>query len=84
MKSNTKSSITLPAEELKLVLELMRRTGAKTKVEVIRLGLRQLKETTDRQRLRQGYQAAAKSTRAVTEAELEDLDSLTAEGLEKS
>lgn len=34
MKSNTKPSITLPKNELKLVESLMKRTGAKTKVDM--------------------------------------------------
>lgn len=83
MKPNTKSSITLPPAEVRLVEELMRRTGAKSKVEVIRLGLRQLKETTDRRMLKEAYQAAARATRAVTALELADLDSLSGEGVDE-
>ena len=45
MKSNTKSSITLPAKELALVDQLRKQLKLKTKVEVIRRGLLLLKNT---------------------------------------
>jgi Arc/MetJ-type ribon-helix-helix transcriptional regulator len=54
MKTNTKSSITLPPEELRLVVSLQARLKAKSKVEVVRRGLRLLQETTDRERMREG------------------------------
>ena len=82
MKSNTKSSITLPAAEVLLVNGLMKRLGARSKVEVVRRGLRLLKETTDRVALRNAYAQAAKAVRKSTVAELAELDSLSAEGLE--
>jgi hypothetical protein len=83
MKSDTKSSITLPPEELRLVLALQARLGAKTKVEVVRRGLRLLKETTDRESLREAYRRASAATRVSLLAELEELDHLTAEGLDE-
>jgi Arc/MetJ-type ribon-helix-helix transcriptional regulator len=79
---NTKSSITLPAEELKSVEELRERLGARTKVEVIRRAIRLLRESTDRAELRRAYQEASRATRAVTLAELADLEGLTADGLD--
>ncbi len=82
MKSNTKSSITLPPAEVLLVNGLMKRLGARTKVEVVRRGLRLLKETTDRAALKSAYAQAAKAVRKSTVAELAELDSLSAEGLE--
>jgi hypothetical protein len=82
MKSNTKSSITLPAAEVLLVNGLMKRLGARTKVEVVRRGLKLLKETTDRVALRNAYAQAAKAVRKSTVAELAELDSLSAEGLD--
>jgi len=82
MKSNTKSSITLPPAELQLVEGLMRRLGARTKVEVVRRGLKLLKETTDRSALRSAYAQAAKAVRKSTLAELAELESLSAEGLD--
>jgi Arc/MetJ-type ribon-helix-helix transcriptional regulator len=83
MKSNTKSSITLPPGELRVVEELRRRLGARTKVEVVRRGLRLLKETTDREELRRAYLAASRVTRKSTVQELEELDRLAAEGLDE-
>ena len=84
MKSNTKSSITLPAEELKLVRALQKKLKIKTKVEVVRRGLRLLKEVTDRESLREAYRAASRATRDSLEQELDELDFLVAEGLDES
>ena len=80
MKSNTKSSITLPRNEVRLVEELQKRLKAKSKVEVVRRGLLLLKESTDRQALRAQYEDAAKRVRASAEEELEELDHLAGEG----
>ncbi len=84
MKKNTKSSITLPPKELELVLELQAKLNARTKVEVVRRGLRLLQEVTDRESLREGYRQASRATRASLAAELEELDHLAAEGLGES
>ena len=84
MKMNTKSSITLPAEELELVVSLQARLKAKSKVEVVRRGLRLLREVTDRESLREAYRRASLATRASTSAELKELDPLSAEGLDES
>lgn len=81
MKSNTKSSVTLPPEELRLIVELQERLGAKSKVEVVRRGLQLLRETTDREALREAYRQASRATRESVKAELEELDHLTGEGL---
>jgi hypothetical protein len=83
MKSNTKSSITLPPEELQLVILLQARLKAKSKVEVVRRGLRLLQETTDRKRLREAYRRASLATRASLSKELKDLDPLVGDGLEE-
>jgi hypothetical protein len=83
MKSNTKSSITLPAEELKLVTSLQAKLKARSKVEVVRRGLRLLQEVTERESLREAYRHASKVTRENLSQELEDLDGLTSEGLEQ-
>lgn len=83
MKTNTKSSITLPAEELKLVLDLQARLKAKSKVEVVRRGLRLLRDLTDRQSLRQAYRRASRATRESLSAELPELDRLASEGLDE-
>lgn len=84
MKTNTKSSITLPADELQLVAALQKKLGAKSKVEVVRRGLRLLKEATDRESLREAYRSASAATRASLDAELRDLDHLASEGLDGS
>jgi Arc/MetJ-type ribon-helix-helix transcriptional regulator len=83
MKSNTKSSITLPPKELELVLELQTKLEAKSKVEVVRRGLRLLKEMTDRASLRDAYRRASLATRASVSKELDELDHLAAEGLDE-
>ena len=82
MKANAKSSITLPADELRLVEDLMHRLHARTKVEVVRRGLFLLKETIDRAALRDAYARAARAVRASTIAELAELDHLSSEGLD--
>ena len=82
MKPNTKSSITLPHEELQLVNSLKKRLGAKTKVEVIRRGLYLLRDTTEREALRRAYARAASDVRASTVEELAELDGLSGEGLD--
>ena len=84
MKRNTKSSITLPAEELKLVVALQARLKARSKVEVVRRGLRLLNEVTDRESLREAYRRASGATRASLAHELRELDSLASEGLDES
>jgi len=81
MTKKTKSSITLPPEELKLVLALQQKLRAKSKVEVVRRGLRMLREATDRETLRDAYRRASRATRASLSAELKELDSLSTEGL---
>jgi len=83
MKSNTKSSITLPPRELELVLALQAKLKAKTKVEVVRRGLRLLEEMTDRQSLREAYRRASVATRDSLSSELAELDGLVAEGLDE-
>lgn len=82
MKSNTKSSITLPPEELALVLELKAQLHAKSNVEVVRRGLRLLKEVTDREALRRAYKRDSLAVRQSIEEEITELDSLASEGLE--
>jgi Arc/MetJ-type ribon-helix-helix transcriptional regulator len=81
MKSNTKSSITLPPEELRMVLALQAKLKAKSKVEVVRRGLRLLHEVTEREALREAYRRASKATRASLSRELGELDHLAGEGL---
>ncbi len=84
MKSNTKSSITLPAEELRLVQTLKVRLRCKSNVEVVRRGLRLLNERTERDSLRQAYGRASRAIGSgAAAAELADLDeALVADGLD--
>jgi len=82
MKSNAKSSITLPADELRLVASLKARLRLKSNVEVVRRGLRLLQETTDRAALREAYRNASARTRDTNAAELAELDRLVSEGLD--
>jgi len=84
MKSNTKSSITLPPDELALVVELQRKLKAKSKVEVVRRGLRLLRDVTERDALRRAYRSASRATRASLADEIAELDHLSAEGLPDS
>jgi Arc/MetJ-type ribon-helix-helix transcriptional regulator len=81
MKVDTKSSITLPPEELRMVLALHAKLKARSKVEVVRRGLRLLRDVTEREALREAYRQASRATRASLAKELRDLDHLTAEGL---
>jgi hypothetical protein len=83
MKTNTKSSITLPPAELALVEALRKRLRAKSKVEVVRRGLYLLRDSVDREALRARYAEASKQVRESTLAELEELDGLSGEGLER-
>jgi Arc/MetJ-type ribon-helix-helix transcriptional regulator len=80
MKSNTKSSITLPPKELAMVNELMKKLKAKSKVEVIRKGLQLLKKTTDRNEIDEQYRQALLLIRGDS-PELKELDALSNEGL---
>lgn len=82
MKINVKSSITLPKEELKIVEDLKRRLNAKSKVEVIRRGLKLLKEQNDREYLKKAYARASKLVTEATIKELEEIDHLAAEGID--
>ena len=82
MEPHTKSSITLPAEEFRLVTSLKTRLKLRSNVEVVRRGLRLLAEATDRATLREAYRKASRATRAQTIAEIDALDHLTAEGLD--
>jgi hypothetical protein len=83
MKLHTKSSITLPPDELRLVLSLQTKLKARSKVEVVRRGLRLLEETTNRERLREAYRRASRATRKSLAEELPELDSLVGEGLDE-
>jgi hypothetical protein len=82
MKKRTKSSITLPPGELRLVTTLQARLRIGTKVEVVRRGLQLLKETTDRDALREGFRLASLATRPAMADELRELAPHDLDGLE--
>ena len=82
MKNNTKSSITLPPKELKLVTELQKKLHIKTKVEVIRRGLQKLKDDLDRNLLLKMYKEASAATNKFIDDEISELDHLASEGID--
>jgi hypothetical protein len=82
MKKNTKSSVTLPPAELKLVLDLRKRLKAKSNVEVIRRSLFLLKTSTDNSALKSGYALASAAVRGGYLEELADLEGTIGDGLE--
>ena len=59
MKTDAKSRITLLPEDSKLVAELQVKLKVKSRIEVVRPGLRLLKETTDRASLRDAYRSTS-------------------------
>jgi hypothetical protein len=81
MKGKTKSSIMLPPKELKLVVSPQARLKAKSKVEVVRRGLRLLQETTEQERMREAYRRASLATRESLTKELKELEPLVGDGL---
>ena len=64
-----------------MVRELQVKLNAKSKVEVVRRGLRLLHDATERSALREAYRKATRATRASLADELRELDHLSAEGL---
>ena len=82
MKANAKSSITLPPDEVKLVKDLKKKLKAKSNVEVVRRGLKLLKEQTDRDLLRKAYESASHQVADALRDELDELDHLAGEGLD--
>lgn len=81
MNSNVKSSITLPADDLRRVKRLKERLKLKSNVAVVRKGLRMLEEASDREALREEFRKASLATRRVLLEELNELDHLAGEGL---
>ncbi len=81
MRPNTKSRICLSPEELGLIVALQAELGAKSRIEVVRRGLQLLKDTTDRDSLREAYRRASATTRASVLVESKELGHLAAEGL---
>jgi hypothetical protein len=67
-----------------MVVALQAKLKAKSKVEVVRRGLRLLHEATEREALRVAYRQASQATRASLSRELDELDHLAAEGISES
>jgi predicted RNA methylase len=82
MKNNTKSSITLPAAELAVVEMLQKKLKIKKKVEVVRMGLKLLQESTDRETLREEFRRAAEAVAPDMEEILRDFSHLDSENLD--
>src|SRR5437879_2896634 len=82
MKSYTKSTVALPADELGRVKRLKAWLGLRSNVAVVRAGLRLLEETTDREVLRREFAKASAATRESLRGELAELDHLSGEGLD--
>jgi hypothetical protein len=83
MKNNTKSSITLPAAELAVVESLQKKLKIKKKVEIIRMGLKLLKESTDREALREEFRKAAAAVAPDMPGILRDFSHLDSENLDE-
>ena len=81
MKSNTKSSITLPASEVAIVKKLMKKLKAKSQVEVVRRGLLLLQDSLDAESLREQFKTASDLVRVTSAKDLAELDHLSGEGL---
>lgn len=67
-----------------MVVALQAKLKAKSKVEVVRRGLRLLRDATERDALREAYRQASRATRASLAYELRELDHLAGEGLAES
>lgn len=72
----------MPAEELKTVEVLRKKLKLRTKVEVVRRGLRLLRQMTEREELRQAYREASLAVRKSMAQELQELDHLAGENME--
>ena len=83
MKNNTKSSITLPPAELAVVESLQKKLNVKKKVEIIRMGLKLLKESTDREALREEFRKAAEAVAPDMEEIIKDFSHLDSENLDE-
>ena len=83
MKNNTKSSITLPHDEVVIIDMLMKKLKLKSRVSVIRKAIAKLKEDSEREALKEEFRKASLAIRAQYQHEIEDLDSLSSEGLDE-
>ena len=83
-RASAKSSITFPPSEFRLVTTLKARLGLKSNVEVVRKGLQLLHELTDHEALKEAYRRASQATRNATRKEIDELDHLSSEGLDRA
>jgi hypothetical protein len=65
-----------------LVKDLKKKLKAKSNVDVVRRGLKLLKEQTDRDLLRKAYESASHQVADSIRDELDELDHLASEGLD--
>jgi len=82
MKARAPIIIKLSAAELVEIARLKKILCVQSTIEIIRRGLKLLRDQTDRTQLRSAYREASLKVRKNTLIELEDLDDLTSEGLE--
>jgi hypothetical protein len=82
MTTATKSSITLPPDELRLVLRLRRDLKAPSNVDVVRRALALLAADHERQVQVRDLKLASLAVRKVLAAEVRDLDALASNGLD--
>ena len=67
-----------------MVVALQAKLKAKSKVEVVRRGLRLLRDVKERAALREAYRRASHATRGSLGDELRELDHLSGEGIAES
>ena len=83
MKNNTKSSITLPANEVIVVDMLMKRLKLSSRVSVIRKALEILKEESERTALKEEFRKASTLVQGRNAQDMIALDALSSEGLDE-
>ncbi len=81
MKDQVESCVTLSVVELKLFRDLKVRLRLQSNVEVVRRGLRLLRETTDRAALRSAYRRASEATGGLNVLDRAELDGLSDKSL---
>ncbi len=81
MKDQVESCVTLSVVELKLFRDLKVRLRLQSNVEVVRHGLRLLRETTDRAALRSAHRRASEATGGLNVLDRAELDVLSYKSL---
>lgn len=75
--------MTLPVEEVRRIERLQKRFRIRTKVEVVRRGLRLLEESSERDLLRELYKSASQAVRDSSQEAIDTMDHLASEGLDE-